>query len=95
MRMIEMTAENVKRLKASSAEQLRVSTAIGFGMNKKLKLMLIRDGSLIDSSGMELLQAMAEEQDAQIIIERVSNGEKIGIVIEDGSVVSAEEGAAK
>lgn len=53
------------------------------------------DGSLIDSSGMELLQAMAEEQDAQIIIERVSNGEKIGIVIEDGSVVSAEEGAAK
>lgn len=80
---------------ASSAEQLRVSSAIGFGMNKKLKLMLIRDGSLIDSSGMELLQAMAEEQDAQIIIERVSNGEKIGIVIEDGSVVSAEEGAAK
>ncbi len=37
---------------ASSAEQLRVSVAVGIAMNPKLKVLLIRDGSLLDEEGM-------------------------------------------
>lgn len=71
---------------ASSAEQLRVSVAMGAALNPKLRVMLIRDGSLLDKDSLALLAEMAEQNDTQVWIERVSDGEDIGIVIEDGYV---------
>lgn len=71
----------------SGAERLRVSVAIGLALNPKLKLMLIRDGSLLDADGMRLLAELAEAADAQVLIERVSGTGECGIVIEDGEVV--------
>lgn len=73
---------------ASSAEQLRVSVAIGLAMNPKLRVILIRDGSLLDADGLQMIAEMAEAQDAQVWIERVSDGEQVGIVIEDGMVAA-------
>lgn len=75
---------------ASSAEQLRVSAAICFAMNPTLRVLLIRDGSLLDSEGMKTLAEIAEDRDAQIWIETVSDGSKVGVVIEDGCVVNQE-----
>jgi hypothetical protein len=75
---------------ASSAEQLRVSAAICFAMNPTLRVLLIRDGSLLDSDGLKTLAEIAEERDAQIWIETVSDGSKVGVVIEDGCVVNQE-----
>lgn len=72
---------------ASQAEQLRVSTAIGLAMNPELRVLLIRDGSLLDRESLVALAKMAEDNDAQVWIERVSDGEDVGIVIEDGEVV--------
>lgn len=77
----------------SGAEKLRVSVAIGLALNPKLRLMLIRDGSLLDSDGMALLAELAETADAQVLIERVSNGAEVGVLIEDGSVVEQPETA--
>ena len=71
---------------ASSAEQLRVSAAMGLAMNPKLRVLLIRDGSLLDEQNMALLAAMAEEHDAQIWVERVGDGAEVSVVIEDGRV---------
>lgn len=73
---------------ASSAEQLRVSVAIGLAANPKLKVLLIRDGSLLDANGMQLITEMADQAGAQVWIERVATDEAVGIVIEDGQVVS-------
>ena len=73
---------------ASSAEQLRVSVAMGLAMNPKLRVLLIRDGSLLDESNMEMIAEMAAQHDAQIWIERVADGENVGVVIEDGSVAA-------
>ncbi len=75
---------------ASSAEQLRVSAAICFAMNPTLRVLLIRDGSLLDSDGLKTLAEIAEDRDAQIWIETVSDGSKVGVVIEDGCVVNQE-----
>ena len=71
----------------SQAEKLRVSVAMGLSMNPKLRVMLIRDGSLLDEENLALIAQMAEENDAQIWIERVGNGAEISVLIEDGTVV--------
>lgn len=73
---------------ASAAEQLRTSVAMAIAMNPRLRVMLIRDGSLLDNESMEILRQMAEDADAQVWIERVSDGQGVGIVIEDGQVAS-------
>lgn len=74
---------------ASDAEQLRASIAIAGAMNPTLRVLRVRDGSLIDNEGMRLLAAYAEANDLQIWIERVTNGEKVGFVIEDGHLAGA------
>lgn len=78
---------------ASSAEQLKVSIAMGIAMNPKLKVLLIRDGSLLDESSLATVAEMAEEHNAQVWIERVSKGDECQIIIEDGMVVEREEHA--
>lgn len=77
---------------ASTAEQVRASVAMGMAANPRLRVMLVREGSLLDRDSMRLLAEMAAEYDAQFWVERVSDGEKVGITIEDGEV--AEGGVA-
>ena len=73
---------------ASSAEKLRVSVAIGMALNPKIRVLLIRDGSLLDAESLRLVAEMAETQDAQLWIERVEDGGAT-VVIEDGAVQQA------
>lgn len=75
---------------ASSAEQLRVSVAIAMAMNPKLRVLRIKDGSLLDETNLAAIAQMAEEGDYQIWIERVDTSGKIGVVIEDGEVREPE-----
>lgn len=70
---------------ASQAEKLRVSLGMGLALNPTLKVVLIRDASLLDEKSLELVAAMAEEHDAQVWLEVVGKGGS-GIVIEDGEV---------
>lgn len=76
---------------ASQAEQLRVSVAMGIAANPELRILLIRDGSLLDSEGMELVARMAAEHDAQLWIERVEQDQRGAVVIEDGLVALPDE----
>lgn len=69
---------------ASSAEQLRVSVALAIAANPKLRVMLIRDGSLLDAKNLALIAAMAEQAQAQVWIERVGVGEETTVVMQDG-----------
>ena len=76
---------------ASSAEQLKVSVAIGLAMNPKLRVMLIRDGSLLDEDSLAVISEVAAAHDAQLWIERVSQGAECSVIIEDGEVVQIEK----
>lgn len=74
---------------ASQAQQLRISVAIGSALNPRLRAMLVRDGSLLDSDSLALLKEEATRADLQVWLEVVGrDGE--GIVIEDGAVVGTE-----
>ncbi len=78
--------QGVPLKQASSAEQIRVSLAIGIAMNPALKFMIIRDGSLLDTKSRELVADMAAKHDMQVFIEAVDESGKMGFVIEDGMV---------
>ena len=82
---------------ASDAEQLRASIAIAMNLNPRLRVIRVRDGSLLDERSMALLSEMAKDQDYQVWIERVDGSGKVGFVLEDGHVKSAarELAAAK
>jgi len=76
----------VPLLQCSSAEQLLVSLAVGMQMNPLLKVLLIQDGSLLDSASLEVVRTMAEKNGYQVWVESVDESGKVGIVIEDGEV---------
>lgn len=81
-----VTFNGIPFSQSSSAEQIRVSVAIGLAMNPELRVLLIRDGSLLDTKSLELIRDMAEENEAMIFIERVGEGEECSVIIEDGMV---------
>lgn len=79
---------------ASASEQLKVSTAIAMALNPRLRVITIRDGSLLDSASKAVLKQMADEQGYQVWLEAVDESGTVGVVIEDGMVAPAEaEGA--
>jgi hypothetical protein len=83
------TLNGIPFSQASSAEQLRTSVAIGLAGKPKARIMLIRDGSLLDGDGLISLHKIAEEYDAQIFVERVANfASPSAVYIEDGEVVN-------
>ena len=73
---------------ASDAEQLRVSCAIAMRGDHKLRVIRVRDGSLLDEDSLEVLRTTAAEHDYQVWIELVDSTGKVGFVIEAGQVKS-------
>lgn len=73
---------------ASTAEQLRVSIAIGLALNPKLRILMIRSGNDLDDDSMEIVRSMAEQAKAQVWIERIATDAQTSVVIEDGAVKS-------
>lgn len=71
---------------ASDAEQLTASVSIAMATSPKLRVIRIRDGSLLDEKAMQLLGELADRNDMQVWVERVDSTGQIGFVIEDGHV---------
>jgi DNA repair exonuclease SbcCD ATPase subunit len=87
----EVVYKNLPFDQASHAEQMKTSMAIGMAINPKLRVMRIKDGSLLDSDSLDLIAEMAQEQDFQVWIESVDTTGKIGIYLEDGEVKAINE----
>ena len=71
---------------ASSAEQLRVSVALGIALNPTIRVMRVQDGSLLDRESLRLLTDLASTHDMQVWIETVDESGNVGVYIEDGAV---------
>jgi DNA repair exonuclease SbcCD ATPase subunit len=71
----------------STSQQIKVSTAIGMAQNPELRVMIIKDGSLLDADNLAAVESLGKTNDFQIFIECVDDSGEIGIVIEDGEVV--------
>lgn len=80
---------------ASQAESTLISASIAMALNPELRLMLIRDGSLLDSDSEKALEKLAENDTGgyQIWIEQVAERDEngnapAGFFIEDGELVA-------
>lgn len=73
---------------ASTSARLRVSVAIGLAMNPTLRILLVRDGSLLGTENLRLLAEMAAAADAQVWLEMMQEqpDARTSVFIEDGSV---------
>ena len=74
---------------ASQAEQIDVSVAMGFAENPTLRVMLIRDASLLDDASLARITKLSAEKDGQVWLERVGEGD-CSVIIREGEVVQAE-----
>jgi len=72
----------------SGAEKLRISVAMGIALNPELKVLLIRDGSLLDQNSLGIVGHMANQNGMQVWLEKVSDGAECSVIIEDGKVKS-------
>jgi hypothetical protein len=72
---------------ASTARKIRVSTALLMALKPELRVLLVREGSLLDDEARAALEADAREHDFVVLMECVGAGDGSGIVIEDGEVV--------
>lgn len=81
-----VTYKGLPFAQASKAARYKVSIAIGAKLHPELQVMLLRDASVLDKKSMELLAQVATEQDQQLWIERVGDGDAGAIVLVDGEV---------
>jgi hypothetical protein len=71
----------------STAEQIRISTMVAMAQNPKLKIILIREGALMNRANIAMLADLARENGFQVWMEKFQEepGSK-GLHITDGSV---------
>lgn len=71
---------------AGDAEQLQVSVAMGLAMNEGFKLLLIDGGERLDAKGIKIVEEMARDAGAFVLMSRVSQGDECSVIIKDGMV---------
>jgi hypothetical protein len=77
---------NVPFAQGSQARQLQASIAIGIALNPKVRVILIRDGSLLDDKSLAAVKETCAASKTQLWVECVSSKDPSAIVIEDGEV---------
>jgi len=81
----------------SDGEKLMVSMGISMALNPTMRVLRIKDGSLLGPANMEILRKMVKDKDYQLWLERVESKEQydknggMGILIEEG-IVAEEDG---
>lgn len=69
----------------ATSERLRVSFNIAMALNPRIKVVFIRDGSLLDPDSLAEVYKMAEDKGFQVWIEVTTADEKIGFMIKECS----------
>lgn len=82
-----VTFEGLPFSQVSSSVQLRVSVAIGLALNPTLKVLLIRNGNLLDDESVKQVAEQAAAAGAQVWMEYVtSHADGVSVMLEDGHV---------
>lgn len=63
---------NVPFSNLNTAEKIKVATFVAIAQNPKLKMIIIRNGSLLDGKSMNIVKEIADERGYQVIVEKVS-----------------------
>lgn len=80
---------------ANTAEQIRVSVAVGLAMNAKLRILLIRRGSDLSPKSLKLVAELAAQANAQVWLETSRTDVPASVVMEDGCVQGQSDPSEK
>lgn len=87
----ELLLNGVPLEQLSAAEQLKLSMDIAMAENPKLRVILLKDASLLDPQSTDYVRRRAEQEGYQVWEERVSAEGSVGFVIEDGELKQETE----
>lgn len=82
-----VTYEKVPLSQASSSLRMRVGLAIAMALHPQLRVILLREGSLLDEEARAEIERVAAERGFQVWLETVGGGKEGAFVIEDGGVL--------
>lgn len=80
---------------AATSEKLIVGLKVGMLANPKLRNLFIRDGSLIDSKNLALINKEIKDAEFHVAYEAVDESGKLGIVFEQGRIIHEPEPVKK
>jgi energy-coupling factor transporter ATP-binding protein EcfA2 len=73
---------------ASTAEQIRLAVAVALAGSPRFRIVIVKDGSLLDDTSRGLLEAAVREAGAQLLIELVRADDQNGVFLVDGEQVT-------
>ena len=71
---------------ASDGEKLMVSLGISMALNPTMRVLRIKDGSLLDEANRAIISTMVADKDYQLWFESVGSDTNVGILIEEGEI---------
>lgn len=82
----EIVYNGIPFAQSSDGEKLRVSVAVGMALNPKLRVIFVRDGSLLDAAGLKTIADLAAKNDYQVWLEDARSTDPSAIEIVDGGI---------
>jgi len=87
-----LTVDGIPLAQCSHAQRLKISVSIAMAGAPAIKVIFIRDGSMLDDESLALVAQWADESKFQVWCERVdSQREGAGVWVEDGEAFADEE----
>lgn len=82
--------EGIPLAQVNDAKKLEIGVAVSMKLNPKLRVIRLK-GNDFDTASMAVVEKMVADGGYQIWIEKVTDGQDVGFVIEDGMLAGAEE----
>ena len=87
-----VTFDGVPFTQVNSAMRRRVAFAIATAGDPKLRLVIVKDGDLLDADSLAAIREIADERGYTVLVERDRDeSRQIGFTIEDGALTEAGE----
>ena len=77
---LPLTEDNV-----SSSKLIEIGVRISVALHPGLRIMQIKDGSLLDSNTLKAIKEIIKENDYQLFIEKVSDEKELGFIIDEAT----------
>jgi hypothetical protein len=74
----------------SDGEKLMISMGISMALNPTLKVLRIKDGSLLDEKNRAIIAESVKEKGYQLWFESVGSSSSVGILIDEGEIVKLD-----
>ena len=82
-----VTFDGIPFSQVNTAMRRRVAFAIATAGDPKLRLVIVKDGDLLDAGSLDFIQAIADQRGYTVLVERDRDeSRQIGFIIEDGAL---------